>query len=166
MTEDFSICCLRDMPALLHRAALWFHGKWDIPEEAYQESMEQCLKGGAVPQWYAVLNGDGVIAAGAGVIENDYHSRRDLTPNLCALFVEPACRRHGLAKKLLNFIRRDMAELGVERLYLVTEHTAFYERCGWSFLTTTTGEDGLPLRIYSAPTALERTSCSGGKEKT
>ena len=148
------------MPALLHQAALWFHEKWDIPEEAYRESIEQCLRGGAVPQWYVVLNGDGAIAAGAGVIENDYHSRRDLTPNLCALFVEPACRRHGLAQGLLDFIRRDMAELGVERLYLMTEHTAFYERCGWSFLTTTIGEDGLPLRIYSAPTALDKTVCS------
>ena len=26
--------------------------------------------------------------SGAGVIENDFHDRKDLTPNLCALFVE------------------------------------------------------------------------------
>ena len=73
------------------------------------------------------------IVAGAGVIANDYHDRVDLTPNLCALFVEESHRYRGIARLLLDSARRDMGKLGFETLYLVTDHEHFYERCGWEF---------------------------------
>ena len=53
---------------------------------------------------------------------------------------------------LLDFIRRDLGAMGIPRLYLVTDHTAFYERYGWTFLTMVTGDDHLPERMYTAPT--------------
>ena len=71
-----------------------------------------------------------------------------MTPNLCALFVEETCRGRGLARKLLDFIREEMRERGFPALYLVTDLTDFYEKCGWRFLTTATGDDGNPIRIY------------------
>ena len=80
---------LRDAPVLADAAAVWFSRRWGIPAESYRESMEQCLRRKApVPQWYVVRDG-GRLLAGAGVIANDFHDRKDLTPNLCALFVEP-----------------------------------------------------------------------------
>ena len=39
---------------------------------------------------------------GRGLIENDFHNRPDLCPNVCALFVEQAYRRRGLARLLLS----------------------------------------------------------------
>ena len=54
--------------------------------------------------------------------------------------------------RLLDFIRRDLGAIGIPRLYLVTDHTAFYERYGWTFLTMVTGDDHLPERMYTAPT--------------
>ena len=45
----------------------------------------------------------------------------------------------------------DMGRMGCERLYLVTEHMEFYERCGWSFLTLVQGEDGTQMRLYASP---------------
>ncbi len=56
--------------------------------------------------------------AGAGVIENDFHNRPDLTPNLCALFVEPEKRNQGIAKRILAEIRKEMHQLGRKNLYL------------------------------------------------
>lgn len=53
--------------------------------------------------------------------------------------------------RLLDFIRRDLGAMGIPRLYLVTDHTAFYERYGWTFLTMVTGDDHLPERMYTAP---------------
>ena len=143
---------LTDRPQLKEQAAQWFHQKWGVPLAAYQESMEQCLRRKApVPQWYVVRDG-GRLLAGAGVIANDFHDRKDLTPNLCALFVEPPWRGRGTAGRLLDFIRRDLGAMGIPRLYLVTDHTAFYERYGWTFLTMVTGDDHLPERMYTAPT--------------
>ena len=67
------------------RAAWWFHEKWGIPVTEYLESMEECLAGNrTVPQWYLAVDGEELIG-GAGVIENDFHNRRDLAPNVRSL---------------------------------------------------------------------------------
>ena len=156
MTENTAmeygqVVCLREQPSLLEKAACWFSDKWGIPTPAYRESMSGCIsRKTEIPQWYIVLNEEGDIIAGAGVIENDFHDRKDLTPNLCALFVEEAYRGRGIAKAILGFVRSDLKKRGIFKLYLVTEHTAFYEKCGWEFLTMAIGDDRVPMRLYAA----------------
>ena len=143
---------LREYPELLPKAARWFASKWGIEEAEYRRSMAECCTGrGAVPQWYVVLDGAGQMAAGAGVIENDFHDRPDLRPNLCALYVEEPFRNRGLAGEILAAVRGDMAAMGVERLYLVTDHVGFYERYGWSFLAMVHDSGGQEERLYAAP---------------
>lgn len=71
---------------------------------------------------------------GLGVIENDFHNRKDLTPNVCAVYVEQDKRCQGVAGTLLKHACSDMKKLGIPTLYLVTDHTEFYERYGWKFL--------------------------------
>ena len=146
---EFPILNLRDHPALIAPAAAWFHQKWDVPQAEYRQSMEDCLRRRApVPQWYVILDGDHIIA-GLGVIENDFHSRKDLSPNLCALYVEEPYRRLGLAGALLERARVDLARQGITPVYLVTEHTSFYERYGWEFLCMVREDDGAGmLRLY------------------
>lgn len=136
-----------DHPELVPQAAHWFQHTFGVPEEAYRESMEQCLKrAGPVPQWYVVMEGDAIIA-GLGVIENDFHDRKDLAPNVCAVYVEEPRRGRGVARRMLNYVCQDMAERGVSTLYLVTGHTGFYERYGWEFFCTANCGDGL-ARLY------------------
>ena len=146
---DWIIIRLADHPELKDRTAEWFHEKWGIPLEAYLESMEQCAaKKAPVPQWYVVTDGEKIIA-GAGVIENDFHERKDLTPNVCAVYVEEARRRQGIAGKLLRFVCEDMARHGIYTLYLLTGHTGFYERYGWEFLCMVRGDgEEEPSRMY------------------
>ena len=55
-------------------------------------------------------------------------------------------------RRQLAFARRDMHALGIARLYLITDHTQFYERCGWKFLCPVTDDEGIAMRIYTAPT--------------
>ena len=142
---------LREHPELQEEASRWFSARWDIPVEAYRESIRECIaRNTGIPQWYAMLNERQEIVAGAGVIENDFHDRKDLKPNLCALFVEEAYRGRGVARELLDSIQNEMRELGFPTLYLVTDLTGFYEKCGWQFLTTATGDDGNPIRVYIA----------------
>ncbi|MFK5908887.1 GNAT family N-acetyltransferase [Acinetobacter baumannii] len=110
--------------------------KWQIPVEAYLESIQISIdQKHAIPQWYIVLNKDKYLIAGAGVIDNDFHERKDLTPNLCALFVEENYRNQNIAKQILDFVREDLSNQGIQTLYLITDHTEFYEKCGWRFLT-------------------------------
>ena len=144
---------LRRHPALEERAAAWFSAKWGLPQQSYRDSIRACLgRDAGVPQWYVVPDGKGGIAAGAGLIENDFHDRPDLAPNVCALYVERAYRGRGLARALLRCIREDAARMGITKLYLVTEHTDFYEKCGWQHCAMCKDDDGLPLRVYKAET--------------
>lgn len=146
--NNYSIVNLQERPALRRQAAEWFHRKWGIPAKEYLSSMDECLAGGsAVPQWYVVLQGNEIIG-GAGIIANDFHERKDLTPNLCALYVEEAFRCQGIAGRLLERACRDMKKSQFHYLYLVTEHTSFYERYGWEFLCLVQEEDGGMIRMY------------------
>ena len=140
---------LSSRPDLIPRAAEWFYAKWGVPLEAYRESMDACLTGkDPVPQWYVTLDG-GDIIGGLGVIENDFHDRKDLRPNVCAVYVEEAYRCRGIAGALLDFACKDMAGRGIRTLYLLTDHTAFYERYGWEFFCVAQGDgEDQPSRMY------------------
>ena len=140
---------LREHGELSTEAAFWFHSKWDIPIEEYTKSIQECLTGaGCVPQWYVAFE-KGEIIGGIGVIENDFHNRKDLAPNVCAVYVEENYRRRGIAGELLKYVCEDMRSFGIETLYLITDHTGFYERYGWKFLCMVQG-DGEPdlTRMY------------------
>ncbi len=146
---DYEIIRLMDAPERKEQAAAWFHEKWGIPLEAYLESMDACLsQRGPVPQWYLAVE-QGRIIGGLGVIENDFHDRKDLSPNVCAVYTEEDRRGHGVAGALLQFVCDDMKRFGIDTLYLITDHTGFYERCGWAFFCMVQG-DGEPClsRMY------------------
>ena len=139
---------LRQRPDLKNTAAQWFHSKWHVPVEAYLECMDAYLKGETEYGWYLCLE-EGRICGGLGVIENDFHDRSDLAPNVCAVYTEPACRGQGIAGRLLDLAVADMRARGISPLYLVTDHAGFYERYGWEFLCMVreTGEERL-TRMY------------------
>ena len=72
-----------------------------------------------------------------------------MTPNVCAVYTEEANRGQGIAGQLLNMVAEDMRSKGISPLYLVTDHTGFYERYGWEFFYMVQG-DGEPgmTRMY------------------
>lgn len=82
---------------------MWFHSKWGVPLDAYLESIEASLDYDPVQEWYLCLDGE-EINAGMGKIYNDFHERKDLSPNLCAVYTEEAYRCRGIAGELLNFV--------------------------------------------------------------
>ena len=116
--DGFEYFTLRDKPELKDAAAEWFHGKWGVPKEAYLECMESYLNNDTEYGWYLCTDGDKIVG-GLGVIENDFHDRKDLRSK------------------------------EISPVYLVTDHTGFYERYGWEFLCMVQG-DGEPemTRMY------------------
>lgn len=146
---EYKMIRLADRPEIKEQAAQWFHEKWQIPLEAYLESMEESLSGkGPVPQWYVAVENNRIIG-GMGVIENDFHDRKDLAPNVCAVYTEEDWRGRGVAGALLNAVCEDMKQRGIDTLYLLTDHDSFYERYGWEFLCMVQGDGDPELsRMY------------------
>ena len=150
ITKDTALrfLTLRDCPERTEQAARWFHSKWRAPEEAYLACMRAYLNRETEYGWYLCLNGERIVG-GLGVIENDFHDRKDLTPNVCAVYTEKDYRCRGIAGRLLNMAVEDLRAKNISPVYLLTDHTGFYERYGWEFLCMAQG-DGDPAlsRMY------------------
>ena len=146
--ENFTYITLREHPELKDAAASWFQSKWGVPKEAYLECMDSYLNHETEYGWYMCLL-DNEIVGGLGVIENDFHDRKDLSPNVCAVYTEEAYRGKGIAGRLLDMAVEDLRSKGISPVYLVTDHTGFYERYGWEFYCMVQG-DGEPdmTRMY------------------
>ena len=137
--SDYRYIKLREEATIKDKAAEWFNSKWGVPKEAYLECMNEYLSGETEHGWYLCLDGEKIVA-GMGVIENDFHDRKDLSPNVCAVYTEEDYRGKGIAGNLLNMVVDDMKNKGITPIYLVTDHTGFYERYGWEFLCMVQGD--------------------------
>ena len=104
----------------------------------------------ALPAGKSPVGGTGlpVVCRKMGVIENDFHARPDLTPNVCAVYVEPAFRGKGLVRRMMENLCRDMAQMGQTDLFLLTDHTRFYEKLGWQFQEMVRENGGDFARCY------------------
>ncbi len=146
--KAYRFLSLRACPELLEDAAGWFHEKWGVPKEAYLACMRAYLNRETEYGWYLCLTGNRIVG-GLGVIENDFHDRKDLTPNVCAVYTEEDFRGQGIAGRLLELVVSDMRAKGIMPLYLVTDHTGFYEKYGWEFLCTAREDgSGEETRVY------------------
>jgi len=148
MENNLKYVKITESPQLKEAAATWFCSKWRAPFEAYVECMDECISGQVPFDWYLCLDGERIVG-GLGVIENDFHDRPDLTPNVCAVYTESDYRCRGIAGKLLNWVVEDMRGKGVSPVYLITDHTGFYERYGWEYLCPVMGDgETEPSRMY------------------
>ena len=146
--STYKYITLREKPDSKLTAAKWFSSKWKAPTKAYLECMDAYLSGKTEYGWYLCLDGERIVA-GLGVIENDFHDRKDLTPNICAVYTEEDYRCQGIAGKLLALVVEDMKTKGISPLYLLTDHTGFYERYGWEFYCMAQGDgEEEPSRMY------------------
>jgi len=139
---------LREKPEWMIPAATWFSSKWTAPTEAYLACMDAYLKNETEYGWYLCCDGNRILG-GLGVIENDFHCRKDLSPNICAVFTEEDYRSQGIAGRLLHMAVENLRAKGISPVYLVTDHTGFYERYGWEFfyMVPCDGETNMS-RIY------------------
>lgn len=146
--KEYKFITLMEEPALKENAAEWFHSKWSVPKQAYLECMDAYLSHETQYGWYLCLDGDRIVA-GLGVIENDFHDRKDLSPNVCAVYTEEGYRCKGIAGNLLNMAVKDLKDKGITPIYLLTDHTSFYERYGWEFFCMVQGDGEEELsRMY------------------
>ena len=145
---SYNYITLRQRPELTDVAAEWFCSKWKVPKEAYLECMNAYLKKATELGWYLCMDGEKIVG-GLGVIENDFHNRKDLSPNICAVYTEESHRKKGIAGNLLNMAVEDLREKGISPVYLLTDHTGFYERYGWEFFCTANGDgEDYESRMY------------------
>lgn len=150
---QYQIISIRRKPEYSERAIDWFASKWGIDRKEYEKSIHDCINNNeSLPQWYLAVDEEDEIVGGCGLIQNDFVDRTDLFPYLCALFVEEEARGNALGAKLLENARIEAGRLGFDKIYLCTDHTAYYEKHGWKYIAIGHHPWGETSRIYEADT--------------
>ena len=145
-----NIISIRDNPAYLDRAVDYFSSKWGVARSVYQDCISNSLTTkSALPRWYLMLKNDEIIGS-YGLIVNDFTSRQDLWPWLCAVYIEEKERGKALVERLLDHGRREASTLGFSTVYLSTDHVGLYEKYDWRYIGQGYGISGDDHRIYEA----------------
>lgn len=145
---DIKIIGIRDNPGYLERGIDYFATKWGIDRRIYTDCISNSITTNSpLPRWYLMLRGDKIIGS-YGIITNDFISRQDLFPWLCALYIEENERGKQLGAKLLEDGRIVAAKLGYKKLYLSTDHDGYYEKYGWKHIANGFHPWGAESKIY------------------
>ena len=140
---------VRENPEYLDRAIAYFQKSWpSVKPEIYDDCIRHCIDArDHLPQWYLLMKEDEIIG-GAGLITNDFISRGDLYPWICAVYIEEAHRGHAYATLLMEKAKIDTKRFGYQYLYLSTEHLGYYEKYGFSYIGQGYNPWGEESRIY------------------
>ncbi|MGG1369959.1 GNAT family N-acetyltransferase [Priestia megaterium] len=134
------------------KAIKYIQNKWanENTLKLYEDCIRHSLKtDNSLPIWY-LLENKGEIIGCAGLISNDFISRMDLWPWVCALYIEESYRGMSLGEKLLLKIKEDTKNAGFNKLYLCTNHIGYYEKYDFSYIGDGYHPWGSSSRIYEA----------------
>ena len=138
---------IRKQPEYAEQAIAYFAKRWGN-QKIYEDCIVNSLTTkSTLPVWYLLMDGEQIVG-GVGLITNDFISRMDLWPWLCALYIEEEYRGQNLAKLLIDELKKDTLELGFQSLYLVTDHVGYYEKFGFEYIADGYNPWGDVLRIY------------------
>ena len=150
--RNITIISVRDYPEYLDRAVDYFSSKFSVSREIYYDSISNSLTTESpLPRWYLMKKNNNIIGS-FGLITNDFISRQDLWPWLCALYVEESERGQRFGSILLEHGRVEAGKLGYAKVYLATDHVGYYEKYGWHYIGNgySVVGDEPSTRIYEA----------------
>ena len=147
---NYNLISIRERSENLERAARYFSSKWKVEYNIYHDCIKHSITTpNPLPRWYLLVNDNDEIVGSYGLIINDFNSRQDLWPWLCALYVEENERGKKLGAMMLEHGKCEAKKLGFDNLYLMTSHVGYYEKYGFSYLAKcySPGDEG---RVYIA----------------
>lgn len=132
------VISIREYPEYKDRAIKYFQSKW--ASENSMKVYDDCITNSIttsnpLPQWYLLMDNDKIIGC-AGLITNDFISRMDLYPWVCAIYIEEEYRGRSYGSVLIEKAKKDAKSGGFSNLYLCTDHVGYYERYGFEYVGT------------------------------
>jgi GNAT superfamily N-acetyltransferase len=128
---------LGEHPQWIKLLARWHFDQWGPLTGAstiddYTALLTRATEGGTLP-CVLVASADETLLGSVSLVGCDLPLRRNLTPWLAQLFVEPSKRRAGVGAMLVRAVLERAEAYGYRRVYLYTSGTLpdYYARLGW-----------------------------------
>ncbi|HEY8364752.1 MAG TPA: GNAT family N-acetyltransferase [Haloplasmataceae bacterium] len=129
-----NIVSVREKPEYKDIAINYFQRIWgnENSNKVYEDCITHCIDTlSPLPQWYLLMDKEKLVGC-AGLITNDFISRMDLYPWLCALYIEKEYRGNEYGALLIEKAKNDAKSLGYKYLYLCSDHVGYYEKYGFT----------------------------------
>lgn len=129
------IISVRENPEFTEKTIQYIQTAWsEVSPVIYRDCIENCIGAAQpLPQWY-LLEKENEIIGCAGLITNDFISRMDLYPWICAIYIDEKHRGHAYSKLLMDKAKTDTKKAGFTHLHLCTDITGFYEKFGFAYI--------------------------------
>jgi len=143
------IISIRENPEYKDQAISYFQSKWPtVLPVIYEDCINHSIGSmNPLPQWYLLEEGSTIIGC-AGLITNDFISRMDLYPWICAIYIEKNHRGNNYGSLLIDKAKEDAKEANFKYLYLSTDHVGYYEKFGFEYIGQGYHPWGDESRIY------------------
>jgi len=144
-----NIISIIENPKYKDVAVKYFQQNWkSVLPAIYEDSITHSIHArNSLPQWYLLEKDDEIIGC-AGLITNDFISRMDLYPWVCAVFIDKKYRGNAYGSLLIEKAISDTKKAGFGRLYLCTSHIGFYEKYNFEYIGQGYHPWGEESRIY------------------
>jgi len=133
--DDMRIISVRENPEYKDIATKYLQSKWtSVWPVIYEDSISNSiLATNPLPQWYLLEKGSKIIGC-TGLITNDFISRMDLYPWICALYIDEGHRGYTFSSLLIDKAKDDAIKSGFKSIYLCTDHIGFYEKYEFNYM--------------------------------
>ncbi len=151
MKKEINIISVRKNPDYKNKAIAYFQkSRESVLPIIYEDSITHSIKArNALPQWYLLEKKDEIIGC-AGLITNDFISRGDLCPWICAIFIEEEHRGNAYGSLLMEKAKDDAKRAGFSHVYLCTSHVGYYEKYDFTYIGQGYHPWGEESRIYGS----------------
>ncbi|GEM63725.1 N-acetyltransferase [Sphingobacterium faecium NBRC 15299] len=126
------VISVRENPEYKEKAIQYLQNSWsEVLPIIYEDCITNCIDAEQpLPQWYLLEKENEIIGCG-GLITNDFISRMDLYPWLCALFIDEKNRGHNYGNLIIERAKTDTRNFGFTYLNLCTDYIGYYEKLGF-----------------------------------
>ena len=131
------VAMLADHLDLIPRLAKWHWGEWghltpDRPMGEWTDRLRKRTYRDRIPLTVVAFDEDQAVGL-ASLVHYDMDTRKDLSPWLAGVYVQPAYRGCGFGAALVMAIEQHASALGVETLYLYTNSAqGLYTKLDWA----------------------------------